>query len=147
MRVLLTLSLALGACGLAAAQEKGDDPKPSLADKMRAIQQELQKEQEPLLKEFQSAKTDKEKDAVRDRAMAMMPKYAEKFLAAAVENPKDPAALQALIQAMQMGQDGAVSDKAADAIVNAVSRRQDQDRRLDAPLPQRLQDLKPIASG
>ena len=117
MRVLLTLSLALGAYGLAAAPEKGDAPKPSLGEKMRAIQQELQKEQEPLLKEFQSAKTDKEKDAIRDKAMAMMPKYAEKFLAAAVENPKDPASLQALMQAMQMGQDGAVSDKAADAIV------------------------------
>jgi thiol-disulfide isomerase/thioredoxin len=118
MRLLLSLTLAFGLCGLTLAQEKTEDPKPTLKDKIRTIQQDLQKEQEPLIKEFQAAKTDKEKDAIREKAMAMMPKYAEKILAAALEDPKDPASLSALRQVMQMGQDGAVSEKAADAIAN-----------------------------
>ena len=35
--------------------------------------------------------------------------------------------------------------QAADSIVNAVSRRQDQDGRLDVTLPQRLEDFEPTA--
>ena len=36
--------------------------------------------------------------------------------------------------------------QAADSIVDAVSRRQDQDWRLDVTLPQRLEDFEPTAS-
>jgi thiol-disulfide isomerase/thioredoxin len=116
MRLLLALGLAVGLFGLAGAQDKKDDAKPSLAEKIQAIQKELQEAQTPLIKEFQAAKTDKDKDAIREKAMAMMPKYAEKIVAAVNEHPKDQAALPALMQALQMSQGGPVGDKVADLI-------------------------------
>ena len=87
------VNLAVGMYGLTGAQDKKDDAKPSLAEKIQAIQKELQEAQSPLLKEFQAAKTDKDKEVIREKAMAMMPKFAEKIVAAVSENPKDPAAL------------------------------------------------------
>ena len=116
MRLLLTFTLLSGMYGLASAQEKKDNPKPSLQEKIQEIQKEIQKAQEPLLKEFQAAKTDKEKDAIREKAMALQSNYADKFLAVAMEDVKDPAALLVMLQAMQMGQGKAVSEKAANAI-------------------------------
>jgi thiol-disulfide isomerase/thioredoxin len=116
MRWSLTL-LMIGMCGFVAAQDKKDDAKPTLADKLRKIQEEIQKTQEPLIKEFQAAKTDAEKTAIREKFMTMMPKFAEKFMNAALEDPKDPDAFNALMQAMQLGQGGAVATKAGDALV------------------------------
>src|SRR5262245_44668708 len=112
MRVLLSAVLAVCLCGLTTARE---DKKPTVAEQIKALQKQFQEDQQPLIKDFQAAKTDKEKQEIIAKAQAMSAKLAEQMLALASENAKDPAAFDAAMFALQNGQ-GATSVKAAELI-------------------------------
>jgi thiol-disulfide isomerase/thioredoxin len=121
MRSLLTLALALGLCGLAGAlddkkAEEKKDEKPSVADQIKAIEKEFQDTANDLGKQFQAAKTDEEKTALREKFFALQPKVAEKALAVAEANLKDPAAIDAALLALKMGGTSPVGTKAGDLI-------------------------------
>jgi hypothetical protein len=69
MKYLLTTAIlaALVAAPLRAddkPKDKPKDEKPTVQKKFQEITQEFEKAQEPLIKEFQAAKTDEEKEAV-----------------------------------------------------------------------------------
>jgi thiol-disulfide isomerase/thioredoxin len=117
MRSLLTLALALGLCGLAfALDDKKTDEKPSVADQIKALEKEFQDTADDLGKQFQAATTDEEKTALREKFFALQPKVAEKALAIAEANLKDPAAVDAALLALKMGGQSPVAAKAADLI-------------------------------
>ncbi|VTT97209.1 thiol-disulfide isomerase-like thioredoxin : Thioredoxin family protein OS=uncultured marine group II/III euryarchaeote KM3_170_G02 PE=4 SV=1: AhpC-TSA [Gemmataceae bacterium] len=127
MRSLLTLALALGLCGLAGAlddkktddkklEEKKAEEKPSVADQIKAIEKEFQETANDLGKQFQAAKTDEEKAALREKFFALQPKVAEKALAIAEANLKDPAAIDAALLALKMGGPSPVGTKAGELI-------------------------------
>src|SRR5258707_10681458 len=108
MKYILTAALlaALTAAPLQAddkPKEKPKDEKPTVQKKFQEITQEFEKAQEPLIKEFKSAKTDEQKEAV----IAKLPKVAAPFAAKALKlaeaNPKDPASGEPVMFALQLG--------------------------------------------
>ncbi len=117
MRSLLSAALAMCLCGLAGAlDDKKADEKPTPAEQFKAIQKEFQDTATSLGKEFQAAKTDEEKSALREKFFALQPKFAEKALAVATADLKDPVAFEAALFAMNMGGTTPISAKAAELI-------------------------------
>lgn len=111
MRLCLSAVLAVCMCGFVAAR----DDKPSVAEQLKTLQKQFQEEQQGLLKEHQAAKTDKEKADIVAKARGLSKTLAEKMLAVAENNTKDPAAFDAAVVALRQGQ-GATATKAADLI-------------------------------
>ncbi|MCE9562425.1 MAG: TlpA family protein disulfide reductase [Planctomycetes bacterium] len=122
MRSLLSAALAVCLCSLAGAlDDKKADEKPTPAEQFKAVQKELQETGSSLQKEFQAAKTDEEKNAIREKFFALRPKFAEKALAIALADPKDPTAFEAALFALNMGGATPVAEKAADLIGGAFA--------------------------
>ena len=113
MRSLLSVTLAVSLCALAGA---ADDKKEPLADQFKALEKEFKDSIMAIQKEFTTAKTGEEKKAIREKFFALRPKYAEKALALAQSDTKDPAACEAAIFAMSVAGDSPVGTKAAELI-------------------------------
>ena len=111
MRVFLSAVLAVCLCGLTTARED----KPTVAEQIKAVQKQFQEDQAAVIKEYEAAKTEKEKMEIVAKFRALSGKFAEKMLAVASENAKDPAAFDAAMTALQAGQ-GATAVKAAELI-------------------------------
>ncbi len=112
MRVFLSAVLAVCVCALAGAR----DDKPTVAEQIKTIQKKFQDEQQTIVKDYNAAKTDKEKNDIVAKFQAMQGKMAEQMLAIAEANTKDPAAFDAAMIAFQAGQ-GATGTKAVDLII------------------------------
>ncbi|WP_439626391.1 TlpA family protein disulfide reductase [Gemmata sp.] len=122
MRLLLTLALTLGLCGLAGAlddkkpedkkpEEKKDEPKTP-AEKFAA----LRKEFETLEKDFRAAKTNDERADLRAKFVALRPKLLDAAVALATDDAKNPALPDAAEMAFGFGLSGAGADKVAAAL-------------------------------
>jgi len=117
MRSILSAALAVCLCGLAVAlDDKKPDETPTTAQKFQAIQKEFQETATSLGKEFQAAKTPEEKSAIRDKFFGLQPKFAEKALALAEADLKDPVAFDAVLFALNMGGTTPVAAKAGELI-------------------------------
>jgi thiol-disulfide isomerase/thioredoxin len=117
MRLLFSVSLLVAMSGITSAQDdKKADDKPTVSEQFKALQKDFQDTNRKLIERFQSTTDEAEKDKIREEAMAMMPKFAEKMIAIAQGDPKNPEALDVLIQAMQLARGGPVALKAADLI-------------------------------
>ena len=121
MRLLLSVTLAFALVGLAGARddkkEDKKDEKPTAAEQLKALQKELNELGSALQKEFNEAKTEAEKTAIRDKFFAQKPKFAEKALAIASADVKDPGSFDAALFALNMAGDSPVAGKVADLIV------------------------------
>ncbi|MFO0823787.1 MAG: TlpA disulfide reductase family protein [Gemmataceae bacterium] len=117
MRALFSASLAVCLCGFATAlDDKKEEPK-TVAEKFKALQTEFREAASALEKEFIAAKTPEEKNAIRDKFFALRPKFAEKAVAIAATDPKDPGAFEAATFALlQFGAEGTTAEKAATII-------------------------------
>jgi thiol-disulfide isomerase/thioredoxin len=102
MRQLLAgvLGFALLAPAWADDKPKADAPAPkakTAKEEIEAIAEDFQKEMGTLQKEFKAAKTQEEKEKIRDKALNHVSvDFAKKMLAVAVAHPKDPAVIDAL---------------------------------------------------
>jgi thiol-disulfide isomerase/thioredoxin len=77
--------------------DKAEAPK-SPKGQVTATTDAFQKEMGDLFKQFQTAKTQEEKVKIRDKAMKeLVPGVVKKLMAIAADNPKDPAAVDALM--------------------------------------------------
>jgi hypothetical protein len=110
MRILWASLLALGVGGIGLAQDQ--KPADSRADRLKALQKEYTEANQKLSKDFQEAKDAEAKAEVRKAGMALAPKYAEKYLALAEEDPKDDVGFDAANMAITMGRGGPVTAKA-----------------------------------
>lgn len=92
-------------------QGQGDATKPApaisspSATKLKALTQEYSKQQMEVVKRYQAATTKEDKAQILKTLPSRDP-IAEKALALAKEDPKDPAAFDALMTAMRMGSPG-----------------------------------------
>lgn len=115
MKYLLCGALAAIALALPVrAQDKPKaDEKPSVQQQFQDIVKEFREAQQPLVKEFQGAKDDAERAAIRAKFPKIGAPFAAKAIKLAEENAKDIASLQCLNFAMQVGR----SDRAAELLI------------------------------
>jgi len=117
MRSLCSAALAVCLCGLAGAlDDKKADEKLTPAEQFKALEKEFNETMTSIQKEFVTAKTGEEKNALRKKFFELRPKYAEKALALATANPKEPVACEAAIFALNMGGGSPVGEKAAELL-------------------------------
>ena len=103
----LCCALLFGACAQAKAA--------SAAEAYQALKKEHEAAQQEFSKVYGAAKTDEE----RQKAMVKYPdpqKFAGRFLAIAEKNPKDPAAIDALVWVATRGRSGPAFEKALDIL-------------------------------
>jgi hypothetical protein len=106
---VLLLLLVLPA--LRAEDKPKDKPKDKLpeqattpAERLKALRQEYNTTQQTFFKEYQTAKTDEERQKLFQEKYPQPAKYAPRFLELAEKNPKDPAAVEALVWIVSNGQ-------------------------------------------
>lgn len=112
MRLLMSAVLIVCVCGLTGAR---DEKPATAAEKMKALQKQFQDEQQGLIKEYEAAKAEKEKNEIVAKFRELSGKHAGRMLALAAENVKDPVAFDAAMMALQAGQ-GETAVKAAELI-------------------------------
>ncbi|HEX4589356.1 MAG TPA: TlpA disulfide reductase family protein, partial [Gemmataceae bacterium] len=111
MRHLLAGLVGLALLAPAWADDKKSDEKSDAApktgqDKFAELHKGFQKDLQPLGEEFQKAKTPEQQAKIRDKALKdIAGGYAKKMLALAAEDPKDPAAVSALIWVCTQGRE------------------------------------------
>jgi hypothetical protein len=93
------LALLLALPGARAGDEpKGKPDKPATPqEQYRALVKEYQDQLEGFSKAYQAAKTQEERNKIFQEKYPQPDKFAPKFLALAEKNPKDPAAVEALV--------------------------------------------------
>jgi thiol-disulfide isomerase/thioredoxin len=112
--LVLTGSLAVAS----AQQPPVGEPKegkaqPTLAQKYLELQKEFEATNRKLLERFQAAKTDTERNAIREEALKLLPQFADRLLAIVGQEVKSREAFEPLLQALLMGRGGEASKKAA----------------------------------
>lgn len=127
MKRMWIMTLALAVAAPAMADEKKDDKKPSRSERFKAIIKDWQKAQEPLRVEFNKLKTEDEKEAFIAKLPALFAPFAEAAVKLAEEDPKDPAAFEALM----FGIMGAQNEKAAEV----MAKTQQDNARFQAVCP------------
>lgn len=111
-----------GFLSLAAAQQPpaggpGDGKaEPTVASKYLELQKEFEAVNRKLLERFQAAKTEAERNAVREEALKLLPQFADRLLAIASKEAKSREAFEPLIQALLLGRGGETSKKAAELL-------------------------------
>ncbi len=106
-RILLSLLLLTGGAGVLAAQTDNAPKKKEKAGSLRDRYEALAKEHEAALSEFRAAYTKAKTDAEKEKLKYPQAQtYASRFLALAEENPKDSAALDALVWVVTNCQSG-----------------------------------------
>jgi hypothetical protein len=112
--------LLLGA-GVGAADEPKDQPKADSsagpAQQLQALQEEVQKAQQEIVKEYRAAKTEEGRQQAIERMRKMPARFVGRFLDLAQKHPKDPAAFDALTFVVANGPDGPEADKAGDLLL------------------------------
>lgn len=126
----LTAGLAVLALGLVPARGAPDGPpesKPGLTPKQQyqAVLDEYQKAQQTFSQKYTQAKTAEERSKIISESYPNPATYAERFLAIAEKSPDDPAAVDALVWAVQLGSQ---TDAAAKAVGRLASRHADDPR-------------------
>ena len=124
-RVVATLAALI----LVSAAWALDDPKdkagPSppakaetVAEKLKALQQEMQTTRTDLQAKLRDAEKDEEKQEIRKELIGLNRKFVGRYLELAEQNSKDPAAGEALVMVFRMGgPTSAEAEKAADLII------------------------------
>jgi thiol-disulfide isomerase/thioredoxin len=117
-----TVAIMVAAGGLWAQdkpKDKPDDKKPTMKQQFDTIVQDWQKAQEELGKGIREAKTEDEREKLVEKAIAKLPEvskpFADKALALAKQDLKEPAALECLLFAVMAGQ----SEPAAALLVDS----------------------------
>ncbi|CAN5210157.1 hypothetical protein BH11PLA2_BH11PLA2_02050 [soil metagenome] len=146
MRKLLSAAVLTGAVSFGWADEpkKTEDPKATkkaddkdekkeltMAEKVAEMKKDINKESSVLGKKFQEAKTDDDKEKIRDEFKVIQSKYAAKMLDLAKADPKDAAAFGTVMSALGMGDDK-VSGAAADFLLEKFA----DNPKLAAAIPQ-----------
>jgi len=114
MRCLLSLAGALLLLGPLAARQ-GEPPKkdsqatPSIAEQFQAIDKEVAAKSQELMKKFQEAKDDAEKQKIRNEFMSFRTAQMAKAAELAKKYPQEPAAFNALMQSAMSGNADAVA--------------------------------------
>src|SRR6516164_5813190 len=90
------LMLALAWPALRADDKKKEKPK-SPAEQLRVLEKDFNDAQQDFFKAYQSAKSDDEREKLVKEKMPKAEKLAPRFLELAEKNPKDPAAVDALV--------------------------------------------------
>lgn len=138
---LIVAALAL-AVWLAAGRAADPPAKaPSPAKQLADLKAEADKEEKALIQEYKSAKDQAAKEKVIARYKAMVKRIASRCLDLADKNPKDPAALEALLWVLSNQAPGGVSPE-VDRAIDLLAR----DHAQGARLPKLLQALANIGS-
>jgi hypothetical protein len=115
---LVPLLFLSAAWALDEPKDKADKPaKSEAAEKLKDIQQEMQKARTDLQARFAKAEKDEEKAEIRKEMAGLTQKFAKQYLDLAEQHPKDPVAAQALVQVLMTGRGTPEAAKAADLIV------------------------------
>jgi hypothetical protein len=85
---------------------------PTAKSQLEALQKELQALSQELAGKFRAAKTQEEKNAIRDQFFKARSDFAPKYLAVAEEHPKDPASLEASAFVVMYGKDSKQAERA-----------------------------------
>ena len=93
--LVLVLPAFSGEQGKDKAKDQGQPPTP--AEQFKALEKEFQDAMQAFQKDYAAAKTDDERQKIVQEKYPQPDKFAPKFLALAEENPKDAAALDALL--------------------------------------------------
>jgi hypothetical protein len=107
-----SVPVALGALVMATALRAADDPPgkaetpPTPRQQYEALAEEFSKAQQACYAAMREAKTDEERTKIFEEKYPDRVKYVGRFLKLAEENPKDPAAIDALGWIVQHGQTG-----------------------------------------
>lgn len=110
MNRVLMAALAAALVATAGLAEDKAEVKP-VRDQFQEIIKDYQTAQRPLIAEFQNAKTEEEKEAVIAKLPALAKPFGEKAVKLASDNPKDPAAIQCLMFALQAAQNEQAGQK------------------------------------
>src|SRR5205823_2446461 len=98
-----------------------DQKKPaSVKQQFAALVKEHDAEQQKIINDYQKAKAD-ERPKLLEKYNSLNKDYAEKVYKLAEDNPKDPAAADALFWVVQNGNGSAVHQKAAEKIATLVA--------------------------
>jgi hypothetical protein len=123
-RVVATLAaliLASAAWALDDPKDKaGTDPpakSETVAEKLSTLQKEMQKTRTELLEKLKEAEKDEEKQEIRKELNGLNRKFAGRYLELAEQNPKDPAAGQALALVLTSASGTPEANKAVEMIV------------------------------
>lgn len=123
-RVVATLTALI----LATAAWALDDPKdkaksdppdkpPTVAEKLKTLQQEMQKTRTEILNKLRKAEKAEEKQDLQNEYSGLGRTYAKKYLELAEQNPKDPAVAQALALVVGNGAGTPEANKAVEIIL------------------------------
>jgi hypothetical protein len=96
--------------------DKAKETPPTPSEQYKALDREFREAQKKFFKEYNEAKTPEEKQKVLQEKSPSPAKYASRFLELAEKNPKDPAAVDALIWVMRNSQGGAAGGERTKAL-------------------------------
>ncbi|MCS7022276.1 MAG: TlpA family protein disulfide reductase [Gemmataceae bacterium] len=88
-------------------------PEKTLMGRYLDLQKEFEATNRQLLERFQAAKTDAERNAIREEALKLLPSFAERLLQVVGTEVASRDAFEPLVQALLMGRGGPASAKAA----------------------------------
>jgi hypothetical protein len=106
--------------GTAGPQDKPQpDPvaKSEAAERLQALQEEMQKARGELIAKYNKAEKDEEKQALREQVNGVGRSFAGRFLELAQKYPGDPAAAQALVFILVTAADSPQAETAAEIVV------------------------------
>ncbi len=127
MRHLRWATLALflwPALGLADDKDKKADKPQTPADQVKAVQAEYNTAMTDFMKEYRAAKTQEEQQKLFDSKYPKPGNFTGRMLEIAEKNPKDPAAVQALVWVLQMGRGTPEEGKAFNLVANYVDKKE-----------------------
>jgi hypothetical protein len=113
---LALLAFVPAVWALAAPAEKPQPDAPA-AEAYKALVMEYQKAQQELVKQFQAAKTDEEREKIRSDYMKLGGTFAGRFLDFAQKNAKEPQAVDALVWILTNTPTAPEAAKAVDLLV------------------------------
>jgi len=109
---LLAALALLPSCGDRATSAQSGSPAAAPAGNYQALVAEYQSAQQEFSQAYATAKTDAARQQVVDKKYPQPQKFAARFLALAEKDPKDPAAVDALVWVVVNARYGAESDRA-----------------------------------
>lgn len=130
--LILAGSLSLASAQQPPAGGPGEGKaEPTLASKYLELQKEFEAANRKLRERFQAAKTEAERNAVREEALKLSPQFADRLLALASKEAKSREAFEPLVQALLLGRGSETSKIAA----QLLAEHHTSDPRLPRLLP------------
>jgi hypothetical protein len=117
---------------------KSDKP-PTPAEQLKALMSEVQKAQQEIIKAYNQAKTDEEKDKAFEDYVKKPAEFTGRFLELAQKNPKDKVAFDALTYVVSNTQSDTEGDKAVGILL------QNHSDKLASLFPRMVQSSSPAA--